>query len=150
MAVKPIPDGYHTVTPYLTVPGVAKVIEFLKRTFDATSAECHTTPDGRIMHAEVRFGDSVVMLGEPMTPDAASPANLYVYVKDVDATYKRALAAGGKTIMEPANAFYGDRKAGVKDSSGNQWWIATHVEDVSPEEMKRRAEEYAKKQVAKA
>jgi PhnB protein len=149
MAVKPIPDGYHAVTPYLTVPGVAKVIEFLKKTFGATSAECHTTPDGRIMHAEVRIGDSVVMLGEPPTPDAARPANLYVYVPDVDATYKRAVAAGGKTVMEPANQFYGDRHAGVLDSAGNQWWIATRVEEVSPEELDRRAQEYAK-QHAKA
>jgi PhnB protein len=145
MAVKPIPDGYHAVTPYLTVPKVAQVIEFLKKTFGATSAECHTTPDGRIMHAEVRIGDSVVMLGEPHTPDAARPANLYVYVADVDATYKRAVAAGGKTVMEPANQFYGDRHAGVLDSAGNQWWIATRVEDVSPDELNRRAQEYARK-----
>ena len=144
MAVKPIPDGYHAVTPYLTVPEVAKVIEFLKKTFDATSSECHTTPDGRIMHAEVRVGDSVVMLGEPPEPDAARPSNLHVYVADVDATYTRALAAGGKSLRKPANQFYGDRSAGVLDPAGNQWWIASRVEEVSPEELSRRAQEYAK------
>lgn len=149
MPVKPIPDGYHSVSPYLTVIGVAKVIEFLKKTLDATSFECHTMPDGRIMHAEVRIGDSVVMLGEPMTPDQARPANLHVYVKDVDATYKRAIAAGGRSIREPANQFYGDRSGGVQDVAGNQWWFATHVEDMSPEEMKRRAQEYAEKHMAK-
>lgn len=149
MAPKPIPEGYHTVTPYLTVPKVSEVIEFLKRTFDATSSECHTTPDGRIMHAEVRLGDSVVMLGEPRTPGEARPSNLYVYVADVDATYRRALAAGGKSIMEPANQFYGDRHGGVRDPAGNQWWIATRVEDVAPDELNRRAQEYAK-QHAKA
>jgi len=144
MAPKPIPDGYHAVTPCLTVPKIAQVIEFLKQTFDAISTECHTTPDGRIMHAEVRIRDSVVMLGEPPTPDAARPSNLYVYVADVDATYKRALAAGGKSVMEPANQFYGDRHGGVLDPAGNQWWIATRVEDVPPDELNRRAQEYAK------
>jgi PhnB protein len=141
MAVKPIPDGFHTVTPYLTVPGVAKLIDFLKQAFEAEETMPRfALPDGRIMHAEVRIGDSMVMMGEPQAPWQPMPASMYLYVKDTDATYKRALQAGATSLMEPADQFYGDRNAGVKDPSGNVWWIATHVEDVKPEEMGKRAE----------
>jgi PhnB protein len=146
MAVKPIPEGYHSVTPYLVVSGVAKLIEFLKQAFDAKSKECFTTPDGRIMHAEVRIGDSLIMMGEPNEKWPAMPAAVYLYVPDTDAVYRRALQAGATSLMEPANQFYGDRNAGVKDPCGNFWWIGTHIEDVSPEEMKRRSEAHAKKQ----
>jgi PhnB protein len=146
MPVKPRPDGYHAVTPYLTVSGVAEVIRFLERTFHARSTEKHVAPDGRVMHAEVQIGDSMLMLGEPHTTDASRPSNLYVYVDDVDAAYERALAAGGKSVMKPGDQFYGDRNAGVADSAGNQWWIAKHVEDVPPAEMERRAIEHAKQQ----
>jgi PhnB protein len=146
MPVKPRPDGYHAVTPYLTVPGVASVLEFIERTFGAVTTERHGTPDGRVVHAEVRIGDSMLMFGEPHTPEQSRPSNLYVYVDDVDAVYKRALAAGARSVMEPADQFYGDRNAGVADSAGNQWWIAKHVEDVPPEEIERRAAEHAKKQ----
>ena len=140
MAVKPIPDGYRTVTPYLVVPGVAKVIDFLKQTFDAQEIMRMTRPDGAVGHAEVKIGDSMVMMGEPMGPQAPMPSMLYLYVKDVDAAYKRAIKAGGTSMQEPANQFYGDRNAMVKDSSGNIWGIAAHVEDVAPEEMAKRAE----------
>lgn len=145
MAVKPIPDGYHSVTPHLTVPGVAKLIEFLKKAFDAKELGRHATPDGGIMHAEVRIGDSVVMMGEPRSGGAPMPTMLYLYVPDIDAVYRRAVQAGGVSLMEPADQFYGDRKAGVRDPSGNQWWIATHTEDVAPAEMAKRAEAFAKK-----
>ena len=148
MAVKPIPDGYHSVTPYLVVPGVARLIEFLKQAFGAIETERHARPDGAIMHAEVRIGDSVVMMGEPSGPYPAMPACVYLYVSDADATYKRAIEAGATSLMEPADQFYGDRHGGVKDPSGNTWWIATHQEDVSPEEMARRAKAYAEKQRA--
>jgi uncharacterized glyoxalase superfamily protein PhnB len=144
MAVKPIPDGYQTVIPYLVVPGAAKVIDFLKRAFDAQDQECMTRPDGTVMHAQVRIGDSVVMLADATDKYPPRPANLYVYVPDTDATYRRALEAGGTSLMAPANQFYGDRNAGVADPAGNSWWIGTHVEDVSPEEMKRRHEAHAK------
>jgi PhnB protein len=140
MPVKPIPDGYHNVTPYLTIPRVDKVIDFLKQTFGAEEKERFTTPDGRIMHAEVKIGDSVVMLGEPTGQWQPKPANLYVYVKDIDDAYKRALKAGGTSVMEPADQFYGDRSGAVTDPAGNFWCIATHVEDVSRDEMKKRAE----------
>jgi PhnB protein len=140
MAVKPIPEGYHSVTPYIVVPGVAKLIDFLKQAFDAHEKERMARPDGGIMHAEVRIGDSTLMMGEPMGEWKAMPASLYLYVADTDAAYKRALQAGATSMMEPADQFYGDRNAGVKDPCGNIWWIATRKEDVSPEELRRRAE----------
>jgi PhnB protein len=140
VAVKPVPEGYHTATPYLIVPGVAKVIDFLKQTFDAKELrERSSRPDGAIMHAEVRIGDSPIMLGEPVGQFQAMPATIYVYVPDTDACYQRALKAGGTSLMEPADQFYGDRNAGVRDPSGNVWWIGTHIEDVAPEEIARRA-----------
>lgn len=146
MAAKPIPDGYHNVTPYLCVPGVASLLEFLEQAFGAElSHECMRLPDGRVMHAEVKIGDSRVMMGEPAGRWSPMPASLYLYVEDVDAVYARAVKAGGASVMEPADQFYGDRHGGVRDPSGNIWWIATHKEDVPPEELKRRADEWAKK-----
>jgi PhnB protein len=136
--VETIREGYHSVTPYLVVSGALRVIEFLERTFDASELSRNAGPDGRIMHAEVRIGDSVVMIGEAGAQWPAMPSGLYVYVEDVDATYRRALQAGATSIAEPKDQFYGDRSGGVRDASGNVWWIGTHVEDVSPEEMERR------------
>ena len=144
MAVKPIPDGFHTVTPYLMVPGVSKLIDFLTQAFEAKELERMARPDGTIMHAQVRIGDSIVMMGEPVGEFKAMPAMVYLYVNDTDAVYKLAIQAGATSIMEPADQFYGDRNAGVKDRSGNLWWIATHKEDVAPEELAKRAEAYMK------
>lgn len=138
--VKPIPDGYHTITSCLIVPGVAKLIDFLKEAFGAKEALRRTRPDGAVVHAEVRIGDSRVMMGEPMGEWKAMPCAIYLYVDDADAVYKRALQAGATSLMEPADQFYGDRNAGVKDPVGNLWWIATHIEDVPPEELTKRAE----------
>jgi uncharacterized glyoxalase superfamily protein PhnB len=146
MAVKPIPDGYHTVTPYLVIQGVANVIDFVKQAFDAKEMHRTTRPDGTVMHAEVRIGDSAIMMGEASPEWKSTPGSLLLYVTDTDAVYQRALQAGGTSVMAPANQFYGDRSAGVKDSAGNFWWIATHIEDVLPEEMERRSEAYMKKQ----
>ena len=148
MPVKHIPEGYHSVTPYLIVQGVTRIIEFLKQAFDAKETERMQTPDGRIMHAELKIGDSPIMFGEPLpTGDFKHmPSTLYVYVSDTDATYKRALSAGATCLMEPADQFYGDRNAGVKDVAGNIWWIATHIEDISRDELIRRAEARAKQQ----
>jgi uncharacterized glyoxalase superfamily protein PhnB len=140
MAVKPIPEGYHTVTPYLTIQGAAKLIDFLKRAFEAQETERITQPDGAIGHAEVRIGDSVVMMTDAGGERKPMPSGIYLYVNDTDAVYKRALQAGATSLMEPADQFYGDRSAGVQDPCGNQWWIATHKEDVPPEELKKRAE----------
>ena len=140
MPVKAIPEAYHTVTPYLVVEDGSRLIEFMKQAFGGKASEEFRSPDGRLMHAEVRIGDSCVMVGEPMPGHPAMPAMLYLYVKDVDATYQSAIRAGATSEMEPVNQFYGDRSGGVKDPCGNKWWLATHVEDVAPDEMKRRAE----------
>ena len=137
--VKPVPDGYHTVTPYIVTTGVAQLIDFLKSAFDATEVTRHARPDGSVMHAEVRIGDSVVMMGEAAGNIKPFPAMLHLYVADVDAAYQRAIQAGATSLREPADQRYGDRAGGVQDAFGNQWWLATHVEDVSPEEMQRRA-----------
>lgn len=140
MSVKPVPDGYHTVTPYLVIPDVAGLIDFLEQVFDVTEKEIMEQPDGSIMHAEVRIGDSAIMMGEATDEFPAMPGMLHVYLEDVDDAYRRALAAGAESLREPTDEFYGDRAAGVQDAFGNQWWMATHVEDVSPEELQRRAE----------
>jgi PhnB protein len=141
MSVKPIPDGYHAITPYLVGHNVAGLIDFLAAAFGAVEIERMTDPAGRIMHAEVRIGDSIVMMGEANEQFPPLPTAIYHYVVDCDATYQRAIAAGGKSLMEPANQFYGDRNAGIEDPSGNKWWIGTHVEDVSRAELERRARE---------
>lgn len=143
MSVKPIPDGYHAVTPYLIVPGVASLIEFLRQAFDAEVLNRTDRPDGTVMHAEVQIGDSRIMLGEARPEWPAMPTTLYLYVPDADATYQRAIAAGAASLFPPTDQFYGDRQGGVKDASGNLWWIATHIEDVAPDEMERRAAAFA-------
>jgi uncharacterized glyoxalase superfamily protein PhnB len=140
MAAKPIPDGYHTVTPYLVVPDVAAELDFLERAFGAEVTFKMQGPDGSVSHAEARVGTSMVMLGGSSDKWTPMPCMLYLYVEDVDAAYARAVAAGGESIMEPADQFYGDRNGGVRDAFGNQWWVGTHVEDLTPEEMRRRAE----------
>jgi PhnB protein len=134
-----LPAGYHTVTPYLTVKGLAGLIEFLKTTFDATEKELLRRADGSIHHAELQIGDSVVMMGEATGEWKPTGASLYVYVPDTDATYQRALAAGATSLREPVDQFYGDRSGGVQDAWGHAWWLATHKEDMSKEEMERRA-----------
>ena len=141
MAVKPVPDGFHTVTPYLVCAGVAGVIDFLKSGLGAVEIERTTDETGRVMHAQLRIGDSMIMMGETMPGFPPLTAALYLYVPDTDALYERAMAAGGVSLMKPADQFYGDRNAGVQDPSGNKWYIATHIEDVAPEEIARRAKQ---------
>ncbi len=138
--VKPVPERYHSVNPYLVVQGVPKLLDFLKQTFNSTELERVSRPDGTISHAEVQIGDSVVMMGEANAQSKPMPTMLYVYVEDVDAVYKRALKAGAKSVRELKDEFYGDRAGGVEDPMGNQWWIATHKEDVSQEELRLRME----------
>jgi len=138
MAVKWIPEGYYVVTPYFVVPGAADFIEFLKEAFGAQERERFGPPDGQIMHAEVSIGDSVIMLGDASAEFEATRSSTHLYVDDVDAAYERALGAGGESLREPQDQFYGDRSAGIRDRFGNQWWLATHVEEVSVEEMQRR------------
>ena len=138
--VKAVPEGYHSVTPYLVVQGVGKLIDFMKAAFDAQEIFRMPMPDGSIGHAEVRIGDSLIMLGEARDQFKAMPTTLNLYLEDVDAAYARALAAGATAVSEPKNQFYGDRSGGVRDMCGNNWYVATHIEDVSEEEMKRRME----------
>jgi len=138
MAVKPIPDGYHSVTPYLIVNGASALIDFARQAFGAEELFRMPQPDGTIGHAEMRIGDSVVMLADASPENPPRPANLLLYVDDCDASYRKALAAGGSPEREPADQFYGDRTAGV-DACGILWWLHTHVEDVPPEEMEKRA-----------
>jgi len=147
MTARPIPEGYHTITPYLTVRGADKLVGFLTKALGAVAPhEPFKRPDGKIMHAALKIGDSHIMLAEEMEQMPAVPASLYVYVPDVDLTYKRAIAAGGKSTVEPTDQFYGDRAGCLKDPSGNTWWIATHKEDVSGAELAKRAEANFKKQ----
>jgi uncharacterized glyoxalase superfamily protein PhnB len=142
MPVKPIPDGYHTITPYLSVHGVPEVITFLREAFGAEQTARHTAPDGTVLNAEVRVGDSMIMLGEKPRGERATPAMLYLYVEDADAVFRRAVGAGAKVIHEVVDQFYGDRSGGVEDCAGNQWWIATRKENLTPEEMQRRAAQH--------
>ena len=139
MTLKSPPDGYHAVTPYLVVPDAARLIDFLVAAFDAQEIERMPAPNNRIAHAEVRIGDSVVMLGEARDPHAPMNSMLYVYVPDADATWQRAVAAGGTPGQAPQDQFYGDRSGSVTDPGGNQWWIATRIENVPPDELRRRA-----------
>jgi len=151
MPAKPIPNGYHSVTPYLTVRGAGKVIEFLKQAFGAKlSHEPIKRPDGSIMHAQVTIGDSRIMIAEESEMARATISTLYLYVPDVDSVYKQAVKAGGAKVMEPMDMFYGDRSGGVKDPSGNSWFIATHKEDVAAQELQKRAEEFYKQQKNRA
>jgi PhnB protein len=136
--VKFCPEGYHTVTPYLTVGNLKALLEFLKRAFDAET-QLMTGPDGEPRHAEIKLGTSRLMAGQGAADHKPMPQQLYLYLPDADATYQRALDAGATSLAPPTTQFYGDRHAGVIDTNGNHWWIATHVEDVAPEEMERRA-----------
>jgi uncharacterized glyoxalase superfamily protein PhnB len=145
MAVKPIPDGYTSVTPYLTVKGVETLLDFVKKAFDADETVRMARADGTIGHAEVAIAGSVVMMGEASGEFPPMPGMIHLYVDDCDATYQRALASGATSMQEPADQFYGDRTAGVRDPSGNVWWIAKHVEDIPEDEMSKRAQEWAQK-----
>jgi len=145
MPVKPIPENFPRVSPYLIVKDCAETIEFLKYVFDAKEREKMALPDGTINHAEVTIGNSVIMMGKAAEHHAAQTTMLYIYVEDTDVAYKLALEKGAVSVMEPADQFYGDRNAGVKDKDGISWWMASHVEDVSKEEIQRRNDERAKK-----
>ena len=143
--VKPIPDGFHTLTPYLIVEDAEKSIAFMEKAFSAQHQHEPTRrPDGRFMHATLRIGNSMLMIAEASERAKATPVMLYLYVPDVDAAYQKAMKAGATSVMEVADQFYGDRSGGVKDPAGNQWFLGTHIEDVAPAEMKKRAENFFK------
>ena len=145
--VKAIPEGYHSITPYLIVNGAARALEFYQKAFGAEETVRMPMPNGRVGHAEMRIGDSTFMLADEFpergirAPQGPPPVHLVFYCEDVDTVFKRALAAGAKELRPLQNQFYGDRSGTVTDPFGHQWTVATHVEDVSPEEMGRRAAE---------
>jgi PhnB protein len=144
MAVKPIPEGYHSVTPYLIVRGAAQAIDFYKKAFGATEVMRFPAPDGKIAHAEIKIGDSVVMLAdesaEYKSPQTVgeSPVGLLIYVPDVDKTFNQAVSAGAKSTRPVQDQFYGDRLGSLTDPFGHKWMISTHKEDVSAQELERR------------
>jgi PhnB protein len=138
--IKAVPEGHHSVTPYLIVQGADKLIDFMKAAFGALEIVRMLQPDGTIGHTEMRIGDSMIMLGEAREQWKAMPTTLYLYLEDVDAAYGRALAAGATSVHAPSDQFYGDRTGAVQDMCGNFWWVATRVEDLSEEELKRRHE----------
>jgi PhnB protein len=138
MAPKPIPDGYTAVTPYLIARDVDRILAFVKAAFNATIVEVHRDGSGRVMHADVTIGSAHIMMGQANDKWPERLGAIHLYVPDADATYKAAIDAGAKSLYEVTTHFYGDRSGGVEDPAGIAWWISTHVEDVSPEEMERR------------
>ena len=148
MAIKPIPDGYRTVTPYLIIKGAADAIDFYKHAFGATEMLRMADPQGRVGHAEIKIGDSVIMLADEhpamgyRSPRSlgGSSISILLYLEDVDGVFERAVKHGAKAQRPVENQFYGDRSGTLEDPFGHVWTVATHVEDVPPEEMKRRAE----------
>lgn len=145
--VKPIPEGYHTATPYLIVKGGADALEFYKKAFGAKESLRMMQPDGRVGHAEIKIGDSVIMLADEQPEIGArspqsyggTPVTIHLYVEDVDGVFNQAVAAGAKVLRPLQDQFYGDRSGGIEDPFGHAWYIATHVEDVPHEELKKRA-----------
>jgi uncharacterized glyoxalase superfamily protein PhnB len=143
--VSPVPDGFHTVTPFLVVDDADAVIAFMQKAFKAEFVHAPLRQGGLVRHAALRIGDARVMISNASERAKAMPTMLYVYVPNVDEVYAAAIAAGGTEIMPPADMFYGDRSGGVTDPGGNQWYIGTHIEDVSDDELKRRADEMMKR-----
>lgn len=146
--VKPVPEGHRTVTPYLAIKNAAQALEFYKDAFGATETFVLRVPDGRVGHAEIRLGDSIIMLadefpeygGQSPHTLGGSPVSIHLYVADVDAFFKRAVAAGATERKPVMDQFYGDRSGQLEDPFGHLWWVATHKEDVAPEELQKRVE----------
>ncbi|HKV03842.1 MAG TPA: VOC family protein [Candidatus Acidoferrales bacterium] len=156
--VKAVPEGYHTATPYLALQDTARAIDFYKQVFGAKELMRMNAPDGKVSHAEIKIGDSVLMLSSAppstglQTPESigGSTVSIFLYLEDVDTVFNRAVSAGSKVIQAPANQFWGDRYGRLTDPFGHCWSLATHIEDVAPEEMGRRAQELAAKAAKRA
>ncbi len=142
------PKGYHTITPYLVVDDAQRLLDFIRDAFGAEQTFRMDTPDGSVRHAEARIGNSMIMVGQAGEQWKARPSTLYLYVDDVDAVFRKAVQSGAKSLGEPKDQTYGDRSGGLEDPCGNYWWVATHLEDVSPEEVNAR--EKARSQNQKA
>ena len=148
MNVKPIPDGYHAVTPYLCIKGVAAAIEFYKKAFGAKESMRILMPDGKIGHAEISIGDSCISLADEFpeenfrSPESigGSPVHIHLYVQDVDRIVKQAIALGAKTLKPVMAQFYGDRSGSLEDPFGHIWHVATHIKDLTPEEIQKAAD----------
>jgi PhnB protein len=148
-AAKAVPDGYHTITPQLTLDNAAQTIEWYKKALGVEEIRRSVGPDGKIMHAELRLGDSRfmvndVVMGKGPKAFGGSPASFWVYVENCDALFNRAVGAGGQVQMPIADQFWGDRAGAVSDPAGYTWWIASRQEDLTPAEMKQRSEEFFK------
>ena len=147
--VKPIPEGFHSLTPYLVVRDAAKAIEFYKKAFGAEVREVHNSPDGKVMNADLKIGDSVLLLADEFpgaqcrSPQSVggTTTTIHIYVEDVDAWFNRAISAGATVLMPVMDMFWGDRYGQLKDPFGHHWSLATHKEDPTPEEIERRAKE---------
>jgi PhnB protein len=154
--VKPIPEGLHTITPYLVQRDAKRAIDFYKKAFGAETRVTMPGPDGRIMHAELKIGDSVFFLSDEvpeMSPESKSPqsagcvtASMFLYIPDVDAVFKKAVDAGARVVQPVADMFWGDRFGKVADPFGHHWLLATHKEDLTPQEMQKRQAEWEKQQ----
>jgi PhnB protein len=142
MATQPIRDGFRAITPYFFAEGAVRLIEFIRAAFGGEVTYRKERPDGSIMHAEMRLGDSMLMLSEAGAPFGRMPTSIYLYVTDSDTVYQRALNSGGVSVFPIMTLPSGERYGGIKDPCGNVWWIATHVEDVAPEEQDRRWKEF--------
>jgi PhnB protein len=156
MAVKPVPEGYHTATPYLIIKGAARALDFYQKAFGATELFRMPMPDGQVGHAEIKIGNSILMLADEY-PDmgyrspqslGGTPVSILLYVEDVDAQFNRAIAAGGKVQRPVKDQFYGDRSGTLEDPFGHVWTISTHKEDLTMEEIAKRAEAFHKEQGA--
>jgi len=145
-----VPKGYHTVTPSLVIAGAAKAIEFYKKAFGAVEKSRFPAPNGTLMHAEIRIGDSIIMMGDEMPEQGGrgpkslggSPVTLFIYQDNVDAAWKRAVDAGAKVVMPLTDQFWGDRGGCLEDPFGHNWWLCQHIKDMSPEEMQQAAEAF--------
>jgi uncharacterized glyoxalase superfamily protein PhnB len=142
MPTKPIPEGFHAITPYLFAQGASRLIEFISAAFEGELISHEKRPDGAVMHATMQIGDSMVMLADPTPEFGPMPTSIYLYVTDCDAVYHRALSSGGVSVFPMMTLPSGQRYGAIKDPSGNIWWVATHVEDVPPDEQERRWKQF--------